>query len=89
LSHFEEHFEGANTFLTPSIVPSAARDNLGVKKVESRSFLNSGTLIVIISNSKGNLRNYQRYSTTFAVAMGNKKQEFGLRNMLKQKEKKF
>ncbi len=34
MSHFEGHFEGAKTFLTPQIVPSAARDNLGVKKVE-------------------------------------------------------
>jgi hypothetical protein len=33
MSHYEGHFEGAKTFLTPSIVPSAARDNLGVKKV--------------------------------------------------------
>ncbi len=32
MSHFEGHFEGAKTFLTPEIVPSAARDNLGVKK---------------------------------------------------------
>ncbi len=37
MSHFEGHFEGAKTFLTPSIVPSAARDNLGVKKVEAPS----------------------------------------------------
>jgi hypothetical protein len=34
MSHFEGHFEGAKTFLTPYIVPRAARDNLGVKKVE-------------------------------------------------------
>jgi hypothetical protein len=27
MSHFEGHFEGAKTFLTPFIVPSAARDN--------------------------------------------------------------
>ncbi len=37
MSHFEGHFEGAKTFLTPHIVPSAARDNLGVKKVEAPS----------------------------------------------------
>ncbi len=37
LSRFEGHFEGAKTFLTPQIVPSAARDNLGVKKVEAPS----------------------------------------------------
>ncbi len=37
MSHFEGHFEGAKTFLTPQIVPSAARDNLGVKKVEAPS----------------------------------------------------
>jgi hypothetical protein len=29
MSHFKGHFEGAKTFLTPEIVPSAARDNLG------------------------------------------------------------
>jgi hypothetical protein len=34
MSHFKGHFEGAKTFLTLSIVPSAARENLGVKKVE-------------------------------------------------------
>jgi hypothetical protein len=28
MSHFEGHFEGAKTFSTPYIVPSAARDNL-------------------------------------------------------------
>ncbi len=39
LSHFEGHFEGAKTFLTPYIVPSAARDNLGVKKVEALNFI--------------------------------------------------
>jgi hypothetical protein len=39
MSHFEGHFEGAKTFLTPEIVPQ--------KKFMSRSFLNSGTLIVI------------------------------------------
>jgi hypothetical protein len=37
MSHFEGHFEGAKTFLTPYIVPSAARDNLGVKKVKKIS----------------------------------------------------
>ncbi len=37
MSHFREHFEGAKTFLTPKIVSSAARDNLGVKKVEAPS----------------------------------------------------
>jgi hypothetical protein len=35
MSHFKGHFEGAKTFLTPLIVPSAARDNLGVKKIEA------------------------------------------------------
>ncbi len=35
MSHFKGHFEGAKTFLTPDIVPSAGRDNLGVKKVEA------------------------------------------------------
>jgi hypothetical protein len=43
MTHFEGHFEGAKTFLTPQIVPSAARDNLGVKK----SFLNRGTLVIL------------------------------------------
>ncbi len=54
--------EGAKNFLTPKIVPSAARDNLRVKKVKwpimqfarkkiiiSRSFKISGALIVIIT----------------------------------------
>jgi hypothetical protein len=44
MSHFEGHFEGAKTFLTPS------RDNLGVKKVKkirAQSFLNSGTLVIL------------------------------------------
>ena len=35
MSHFEGHFEGAKTFLTPEIVPSA------------KSFLNSGTLVFL------------------------------------------
>jgi hypothetical protein len=34
MGHFKGYFEGAKTFLTPKIVPSAARVNLGVKKVE-------------------------------------------------------
>ncbi len=33
MGHFSGYFEGASTFLTLKIVPSAARDNLGVKKV--------------------------------------------------------
>ncbi len=37
MSHFEGHFEGAKTILIPEIVPSAAMDNLGVKKVEAPS----------------------------------------------------
>jgi hypothetical protein len=37
MGHFKGYFEGAKTFLTPKIVPSAARDNLGVKKVEAPS----------------------------------------------------
>ena len=35
ISHIEGHFKGAETFLTPYIVPSDARDYLGVKKVEA------------------------------------------------------
>jgi hypothetical protein len=34
MGHFKGYFEGDSTFLTPKIVPSAARGNLGVKKVE-------------------------------------------------------
>jgi hypothetical protein len=34
-NYFLGHFEGAKTFLTLLIVPSAGRDNLGVKKVEA------------------------------------------------------
>jgi hypothetical protein len=37
MGHFKGYFEGAKTFLTPKIVPSAARDNLGGKKVEAPS----------------------------------------------------
>jgi hypothetical protein len=37
MGHFEGYFEGAKTFLTLLIVPSAARENLGVKKVEAPS----------------------------------------------------
>jgi hypothetical protein len=32
MGHLKGYFEGAKTFLTPKIVPSAARDILGVKK---------------------------------------------------------
>jgi hypothetical protein len=45
MSHFEGHFEEAKTFLTPKIVPRAARDNLGVKKVEASSKCPSKWLI--------------------------------------------
>jgi hypothetical protein len=31
MAHFKGFFQGAKNFLTPKIVPSAARDNLGVK----------------------------------------------------------
>jgi hypothetical protein len=41
MGHFKGYFEGAKTFLTPklsrALVPSAARDNFGVKKVEASS----------------------------------------------------
>jgi hypothetical protein len=62
LSHFEGHFEGASTFLTPKLSLAALARSLGPlkmslemaqkvivpqKKIMSRSFLNSGTLIVI------------------------------------------
>jgi hypothetical protein len=62
MSHFSGHFEGASTFLTPKL--SRARKSLGPlkmslemahkvivpqKKIMSRSFLNSGTLIVSIT----------------------------------------
>ncbi len=46
MSHFSGHFEGASTFLTPKL--SRARFS-HQKKIISRSFLNSGTLIVIKS----------------------------------------
>jgi hypothetical protein len=37
MGHFKGYFEGAKTFWTLSIVPSAPRDNLRVKKVEAPS----------------------------------------------------
>jgi hypothetical protein len=46
MSHFSGHFEGALTFLTP-FVPQ--------KKIMSRSFLNSGTLIVKIAHRYMNI----------------------------------
>jgi hypothetical protein len=64
LSHFSGHFEGASTFLTPKLSLARGQKSLGPlkmslemtqkvivpqKKNMSRSFLNSGTLIVISS----------------------------------------
>jgi hypothetical protein len=59
MSHFSGHFEGASTFLTPRfkgskkvLAPSkcemAHKIIVPQKKIMSRSFLNSGTLIVIL-----------------------------------------
>jgi hypothetical protein len=56
MSHFSGHFEGASTFLTPkkSLGPLKMSLELAHKvivpqqKIMSRSFLNSGTLIVIL-----------------------------------------
>jgi hypothetical protein len=59
LSHFSGHFEGASTFLTPKLRSQKSFGPLKIslemaqkvivpqKKTMSRSFLNSGTLIVI------------------------------------------
>ncbi len=44
MSHFEGHFEGAKTFLT---LEMAHKVIVPQKKIMSRSFFNSGTLIVI------------------------------------------
>jgi hypothetical protein len=52
MSHFKGHFEGAKTFLTPSIVPRCARDNLGVKKVEAPSKCPEKWLIKLLSHKK-------------------------------------
>jgi hypothetical protein len=52
MSHFKGHFEGATTCLTPKIVPSAARDNLGVKKVEAPSKCPLKWLIKLLSHKK-------------------------------------
>ena len=50
LSHFSGHFEGASTFLTPKLsLEMAHKVIVPQKKIMSRSFLNSGTLIVIWS----------------------------------------
>jgi hypothetical protein len=65
MSHFSGHFEGASTFLTPTLNCPDLRGqkSLGLlkmsremahkvivpqKKIMSRSYLNSGTLIVIL-----------------------------------------
>jgi hypothetical protein len=48
LSHFSGHFEGASTFLTPKLsLETAQKVIVPQKKIMSRIFLNSGTLIVI------------------------------------------
>ncbi len=52
MSHFEGNFEGAKTFLTPQIVPNAARNNLGVKKVEAPSKCPEKWLIKVLSPKK-------------------------------------
>ncbi len=44
MSHSEGHFEGAKTFLTP--FEMAHKVIVPQKKIMSRSFLNSGTLMV-------------------------------------------
>jgi hypothetical protein len=47
MSHFSGHFEGASTFLTPKLSHKLAHKVIvPQKKIMSRSFLNSGTLIV-------------------------------------------
>jgi hypothetical protein len=51
MSHFEGHFEGAKTFLTPKL-SLAARDNLGVKKVEVPSKCPEKWLINLLSHKK-------------------------------------
>ncbi len=67
MSRFSGHFEGASTFLTPKLTPNLkGQKSLGSlkvslemahkvivpqKKIISRSFLNSGTLIVITAYS--------------------------------------
>ncbi len=49
MSHFSGHFEGASTFLTPKLsLEMAHKVIVPQKKIMSRSFLNSGTLIVKI-----------------------------------------
>jgi hypothetical protein len=52
MSHFEVHFEGAKTFLTPLIVPLCARENLGVKKVKAPSKCPEKWLIKLLSHKK-------------------------------------
>ncbi len=63
MSHFSGHFEGASTFLTHNLKGQKSLGSLKVslemahkvmvpqKKIISRSFLNSGTLIVITAYS--------------------------------------
>ena len=47
MSHFSGYFEGASTFLTPKLsLEMAHKVIVPQKKMMSRSFLNSGTLIV-------------------------------------------
>jgi hypothetical protein len=64
LSHFKGHFEGAKTFLTPYIVLSAARDNLGVKKVAALLLL-SVKRKPRENSSLG--KNPSKYSTAYIV----------------------
>jgi hypothetical protein len=48
MSHFEGHFEGAKTFLTPQNVPrNGSLSYCPTKKIRSQSFLNSGTLVFL------------------------------------------
>ena len=49
MGHFSGYFKGASTFLTPKLsLEMAHKVIVPQKKIMSRSFLNSGTLIVIM-----------------------------------------
>jgi hypothetical protein len=85
MSHFSGHFEGASTFLTQgskSLDPlkmsleMAHKVIVPQKKIMSRSFLNSGTLIVIIQEmglSRDQVLNITVYHYDIDILYGRQK----------------
>ena len=69
MSHFSGHFEGASTFLTPQNVPRNGSKSYcpAKKKIMSRSFLNSGTLIVILCLHSESLVTKKTFAPLFHI----------------------